>query len=138
MKKLLSIPLMMLIAFSGFSLKYSAHFCQGAQVASEISLSGRNATCGMEKPSEDNSLVDIIRNHCCDNVTTSYSTSWNYISSVHQTPDKEVQQIFDFGLLFNNSGIQNIGGLNQSRFTKPPGRLFPDSVSLTSICVFRI
>jgi hypothetical protein len=138
MKKLLSIPLMMLIAFSGFSLKYSAHFCQGAQVASEISLSGRIATCGMEKLSEVTSPVEIIRKHCCDNVTTSYSTSWNYIPSVTQAPEKTVQPTFDLSLLSNYSDIGNTDDLNQAQLTKPPGSLYPNSVSLLSLCVFRI
>ncbi|MFZ0283138.1 MAG: hypothetical protein WAL29_15920, partial [Bacteroidales bacterium] len=65
MKRILSIPLVLLIAFSGISLKLATHYCGGNVVDTKVSLSGRHATCGMEHRGDFNNEV-TLRSICCE------------------------------------------------------------------------
>jgi hypothetical protein len=81
MKKALAIPLILMILFSGITVKFSVHLCSGNIVATKFSLKGDIASCGMESPGPSRSGVDLFRTHCCDNLIASFQLKTNYVAS---------------------------------------------------------
>ena len=80
MKKILSIPLIILILGSGMTLNVATHYCCGKVAATKVSLSPRLASCGMEIPSVNKLTEDAISKHCCEDKISAYSFDTNYVS----------------------------------------------------------
>jgi hypothetical protein len=138
MKTLLSIPLIILILFSGVSVKFASHFCGGSYASTKVSLTGELATCGMEHPSVNNSLQDIYRNNCCNDIISAYSICNNYISSEYN-PDAHRPQVISMifvpaDYLCDHKQIINTPYSN----LRPPGNYYPNSVARPALCIFRI
>ncbi len=138
MKTLLCIPLIILILFSGISVKFATHFCGGSVAATKVSLTGELATCGMESPVHKNSVQVTFNNHCCDDKISAYSICNNYIPSYYYVKEPGQQVIYLINVpadcLSNqitiiNTSIKNI---------RPPGSNYPNSVTLPALCIFRI
>ena len=87
MKKILSIPLIMLILFTGVTVNFATHYCGGSVAATKVSLTGKLATCGMEGTSDNKTNEGLYKNHCCDDVTAAYTLSSNYIPSFASLSD---------------------------------------------------
>ncbi len=138
MKTLISIPLIILILFTGISVKFATHYCGGYVAATKVSLTGELATCGMERPSDNNSLQDTYNNNCCDDITSAYSICNNYISSSYfvNDPGQQVTYVIDVpaDYMSNQEIIINTSNNN----IKPPGTNYPNSVTLPALCIFRI
>jgi hypothetical protein len=138
MKTLISIPLMILILFTGVSVKFASHYCGGYMVATKVSLTGELATCGMESGYEINDLQQIIKNHCCDNIASAYSISNNYLTSAYniEEPGQVVTNLLlsPSGYLYSNETFiaLSVDGI------KPPGNYDPNSVDQKVLCIFRI
>lgn len=138
MKAILSIPLIILILFSGISVKFATHFCGGYVAATKISLTGELATCGMERPSDSNSLQNTYKNKCCEDVTSAYAIGNNYIPSYCFL--KELgQHVINLiavpaGYLSNQEIVINTSYEN----IRPPGNHHPNSVDQLVLCIFRI
>ena len=49
MKRIVSIPLLFIILFSGINVKFASHYCGGNFSGTKVSLTGELATCGMEQ-----------------------------------------------------------------------------------------
>ncbi len=137
-KTILSIPLIILILFSGISIKFAAHYCGGSVAATKISLSGELATCGMEHQSGNNIIQYAYRDKCCNDVTSAYSICNIYYpsSNFFKVPVQQVLSmiIVPSAYLINQEIIINTTNIN----VRPPGTSFPNSVSRPSICIFRI
>ena len=138
MKTIISIPLMLLILFSGISVKFATHYCGGHFAATKVSLTGELATCGMESSSDNNSFGNSFNKHCCDDITSAYSISDNYIPSSYDV--KEPWQHV-LNLIVVPAGFP----VNQEKIVytscnsiRPPGINYPNSVARPAICVFRI
>jgi hypothetical protein len=138
MKFFLSIPLSLLILFSGINIRYAAHFCGGNFVATKISLSGELATCGMETREGNNSSLMTFKSHCCEDITSDYVVSNSYIPS---TPviDTPVQKVVETQFYPAEKLI-----ICQYPFTylhtdiKPPGNTGSIADSQPVLCIFRI
>ncbi len=96
MKFILSIPLSLLLLFSGINIRYAAHYCGGNVVATRISLSGELATCGMEPKEDNNSSLVTLKKHCCEDITSEYTINNNYVPSLTEI-DLPGQMIVDHG-----------------------------------------
>ena len=82
MKKGFSILLSLVLILSGVHVTVSTHFCGGKVAASEVSLSGKLATCGMEDNMSACPLQgQNIKSHCCEDIVTIYGIDNNYTSS---------------------------------------------------------
>ena len=138
MKTLISIPLIILILFTGISVKFASHYCGGYVVATKVSLTGELATCGMESGHEINTLQQILKNHCCDNITSAYSISNNYFASSYniEEPGQVVTNLLlsPSGYLYNDETLINPAFCE----IKPPGNYNPSSVDQKVLCIFRI
>ena len=138
MKKIISIPLILLILFSGINVIVATHFCGGNFSGTKISLNGELASCGMEDQSETSSQQKIS-NHCCENIVTSYSISSKYIPSFCTCITDHVQNISQMFLLFNEPLIkQEVSFYAISGNSRPPGVFCPADVRQQVICIFQI
>jgi hypothetical protein len=137
-KRILSIPLILLIVFSGINVRFATHYCGGSVAATKVSLNGELATCGMEKPSGNNLLQDIYTKQCCDDITSAYSICNNYIPSSYS--NNEVgQQVLSFSYIPYHNLISEEIIINSLNTTiRPPGTSLPNKVSLPYLCIFRI
>jgi len=138
MRKILSIPLIILILFTGVSVKIATHYCGGNVAATKISLTGEFASCGMTTDFESYSQQQTITHHCCDNTLSAYSICNTYFASTYdeiingQVATDNILNPIDY--ILDNKIIINITN-NQC---KPPGSFNPNSVDRPVICIFRI
>ncbi len=138
MKTILSIPLLILILFTGIRVEFASHYCGGYVSDTKISLTGELASCGMATDVENNTQQQTIRHHCCDNTLVAYSICNTYFASTYDA-DFNVQFSIDniltpIDYILDNKIIINSTN-NQS---KPPGSFNPNSVDRPVICIFRI
>jgi sporulation-control protein spo0M len=137
MRKILSIPLFILILFSGITVNFSTHYCGGSVAATKVSLNGELATCGMESKNDNKSKENRYTNHCCEDVTASYSLSCNYIPSFHF--DNNLFQQINFALeIPAHNTVQDILNIYSYETIRPPGTYTPNSVDRQVLCVFLI
>ena len=138
MKTFLSIPLAILVLFSGTNVYYAAHYCGGSLIETKISLSGKLATCGMESTSDTKPAELLFKNHCCDDVTACYAICNKYLSSSFdiKEPGQKVISLTFIPVDF----IINQEFINTDYYTeiKPPGANYPNSVARPYLCIFRI
>jgi hypothetical protein len=137
MRKVLSIPLILLVLLTGATVNIATHYC-GDSVARKISLSGELAGCGMEIPGI-NTKGNIINDpSCCRNVQTSFTFCSNYIPSSFFLNNSVYQpvQLTDF----HAETIESIERPVAISFTDsgPPGLFNPSRVDLGMICILRI
>ncbi|MDP3001889.1 MAG: hypothetical protein Q8N38_02015 [Bacteroidales bacterium] len=138
MKAILSIPLIILILFTGISVKFATHYCGGYVAATKVSLTGELATCGMESKSDNNTQQKTFDKHCCDDITSAYSICNNYFASSYNFYDPG-QQVINMiavlaGYLSNQETIIN----TSNNDIRPPGTNHPNSVDRPVLCIFRI
>jgi hypothetical protein len=139
MKLLISIPLIVLLTFSGISVTLAKHYCGGYLASSKLSLTGELASCGMEGEGSNQSSPGIsIKTHCCDDVVTCVGIFNNYVPSFSFVPEL-FQQILH-GLSAPDSQTFSSSDVLISTNTNviPPGVLKSTNVDLSDICVFRI
>ena len=120
-------------------ISVAMHYCEGKEVATTVSLSGKLASCGMKCSEEEIPLQGTnFTRHCCDNTITFCGISSNYSPTYSFVPESYQ---YNFQVLAipvelsvktqpdNNSFYSNVS---------PPGALMSTNVDLSSICVFRI
>jgi hypothetical protein len=137
MKTILSIPLMILILFTGVKINFATHYCSGSVAGTKVSLTGELATCGMKYDSDLNTSQQSIGRHCCENVVSVYSICNNYFSSSY-TPDAPQHNICCQNMVcccYNNIEYNTPDSGNKIR---PPGNYTSNSVDRPVICTFRI
>jgi hypothetical protein len=79
MKKVFSISMAVLVLLSMLHLTVATHYCGGEIAASKISLSGKLASCGMERAEESCPIQgNLMKSHCCDDVVTLCRRDRNY------------------------------------------------------------
>lgn len=139
MKTIGAISLIVLLLFTGIRVSVATHYCCGHVAGSKVSLTGAQATCGMEKEEAPYSHQEIISTHCCDNFISSYSFSNNYFPTFYNYDNFDAKAIISFIVpsdVIISYAEPIIPGLNHDG--SPPGNQFPDDILLSSICVFRI
>jgi hypothetical protein len=139
MKRFISLPLLVLILFTGIKIDIASHYCGGRLAATKVSLIGKRATCGMEEHSVANTPNGLITKHCCDNVFFSVSLGINYVPSANlSVPDNAPE--FNHFYIAPEVSIRDHGQLLSCLFCiiKPPGNFVPNDVEQQSICIYRI
>ncbi len=139
MKTILSIPLVLLILFTGINVQIASHYCGGKFAAVKVSLTGELASCGMEHQSVTIPSEDQFSRHCCDDVISSISISTNYVpASCCYIPVAGKELIHTFFIqdqLFISQPVP-VSALSGSR--RPPGGFNPSDVEQQVICIFQI
>jgi hypothetical protein len=139
MRRLISIPLIMLLTFSGISVTVAKHYCGGYLAATKLSFNGELATCGMEGEGLSHHSSGInLKTHCCDDVVTSVGIFNDYIPALSFVPDYFQYDIQVFKTP-EKSPLPSFPVL-QSNYTNeiPPGVLMSTHVDLSDICIFRV
>jgi hypothetical protein len=139
MKKYVTILFAFLILLSGMHLIIATHFCGGEITATKVSISGKEASCGMafDEKSKASSEPILIAN-CCENKRAVYSVDNNYIPAPFHV--RELSQsvlhelIIPEGFTFYSDypSSPNLADLS------PPGNYAANAVRLADICVFRV
>ena len=138
MKFILSIPLSLLILFSGINIRYTAHYCGGNVVATKISLSGELATCWMEPGEGNNSSSVTFKKHCCEDITSEYTINNTYIPSLTKI-DLPVQNIIDHEFFSaDNLIIKAYPANNFYTNIRPPGTNHSKTDLVSVLCTLRI
>lgn len=140
MKKLSSIFLSLLMLASMVHLTVATHYCGGKIAATEVSLTGKLADCGMERPEGRLPFSETtFSRHCCDDAVFSCSTDNNYIPSVSFVPDLSQHNFQVFALITKGLSVNSVSDIILSyKKVSPPGVLMSTDVDLSDICVFRI
>jgi hypothetical protein len=139
MKKGFSILLVLVLILSGVHVTISTHFCGGKPAASEVSFSGKLATCGMEGNETTCPLQgQNIKSHCCEDVISLCGIDNNYTYSSAFEP-------VNFQTEFQSSAIpilylknQYTGLIQKNISYNPPGVLLSTDVDISRICIFLI
>jgi hypothetical protein len=139
MKKGTSISLVLLMIAVMLHFSVAAHYCGGKVVASQVSLTGKLANCGMEGSEKELPLHGInLSKHCCDDVLISFLIDNNYTPSfpVFQNSFQDNFQILSIQAEYPVLSLvsSNLKYTNAS----PPGVMRVTNVDLSDICVFRI
>jgi hypothetical protein len=139
MKRLVAIPLLLMILFSGISVQIASHYCRGNYSGSKVSLDGQLASCGMEDLSVKHSSEDSISSHCCSDVISSLSISPNYISSSSPDLSGPRQEIIHIQFIQNELlASQEIFLSIASGNVRPPGTYISAGIEQQVLCIFRI
>lgn len=139
MKKVISIPLTILVLAAMLHLSVATHFCGGNIAASRISLSGKLASCGMEDNDKDVPVSgSYLASHCCDNVLVYYGINSVYFPSFSFVPESYQHnfQVYNFLSDLTINTLVSIKSIYTS--VSPPDGPVSNSVDLSCICVFRI
>jgi hypothetical protein len=139
MKKVISISLTSLLLATLFHFSIATHYCGGTIAATKISLSGKLASCGMEKDEDNNPLSGtFFVSHCCDNHIAYYGVSSNYHPTFSYVPEvyRDHFKILNIpeGRTLQSAVLINSICTNIS----PPGESASTNVDLADICVYRI
>ncbi|MDP4222013.1 MAG: hypothetical protein Q8868_01760 [Bacteroidota bacterium] len=138
MRRLISIPLLILISFSGIRISIAYHFCGGKQVAARISLADKLASCGMEDIEYPTSPETSINTHCCNNVLSEYTFCDNYLPVTHVINLTAFKTI-DHQVSGSISEISiNRLFLFPQHHLEPPGTGSQNTDLQSVLCVFRI
>lgn len=134
MKKVVSIPLMILILFSGITINLASHYCMDSLVSSRISFSGKLATCGMEDHGTRKDGINA--ENSCANISHSYTFSSNYVPSFEKNIVKLIPAVSDIISIaaFLPENTVSVSGT----YIQPPGLFSPNNVNRETICVYRI
>ena len=135
MKKVFSILFIIIVLLYGTTIRYSVHYCQGVLIDSRLSVSGKNATCGMTQERSDNKDKQFSSLMCVNEVS-SYTLNDNYVYS---------PQILDAGNLLDiHFPVLIIPAINLLTTASPeytiipPGSPGPLKSESEVLCVFRI
>ncbi|HEX2969608.1 MAG TPA: hypothetical protein VHO46_10960 [Bacteroidales bacterium] len=135
MKRIISILLLVPVFFTGITIKVASHYCSDQFIASIVSFSGKQATCGMENVKHEKSGINTAF-HRCQDLSFSHTFSGNYVPSSINSVDQDNTVPADFAVdLFLPFEIA--ADLNTAT-VRPPGVVNPNDVQLDLICIFRI
>ena len=136
MKKVFSISFVLLMLLAMLHLTVATHYCGGHVAALKVSLTGKLASCGMER--DYTSTETKLFTHCCDDVVTFYAVDNNYTPSFPVVPNFYQCNLQVFNMPFRFPVIS--AAVLQSLYTNasPPGEVMTTSVDLSDICVFLI
>jgi len=122
-----------------FHISVAMHYCEGKEVATKVSLSGKLASCGIKCPEEEIPLQGTyFTGHCCDNtltfcgISSIYSPTYSFVPESYQCSYQVLAIPVELFVKFqtdNESFYSNVS---------PPGALMSTDVDLSDICVFRI
>jgi len=139
MKKIVAIPLLLMILFTGININIATHYCSGNFSGSRVSLSDKTAGCGMNDESDKSSSIEILKKHCCENVITSFAISKNYFPVSGTTLPQYQPQVR--AIHEPVTGVipkETAGFADYSGDRSPPGRFCSSSVEQETVCNFLI
>lgn len=139
MKKFLTIPLALLILLSGMHFTIATHYCGGKIAATRVSLSGKEASCGMISDHRSgNSTETQVSSKCCDNEFAVYKIDSDYSPSAFHFKEINQNILQEFHIPEGFSFRSTFAFLTHPTNVSPPDYFLANAVSMADICVFRI
>lgn len=135
MRQLVSIPLIVVILFTGITVNLASHYCGGTFIDSKISLDGRLTSCGMEpsipvEPGINNT------DHDCQDFISAYTFNGNYLPS--NPEDVNLASDLHYENTFCTTIHVEQPDNNPNTSTRPPGIFATSGIKLEVICIFLI
>ena len=139
MKKFITIALALLILLSGMHFTIATHYCGGTIAATKVSLSGKEASCGMVSGHRsDNAGETRVSRHCCDDELVVYKIDNDYSPSSFHLKEITQNLLHEFSIPEGFSFHSPIALLTHPTNVSPPDYFMANAVSMADICVFRI
>jgi len=139
MKKYFTILLAILILFSGMHFTIATHFCGGEIAATKVSLTGKEASCGMAHDEKSKSYSETsFSSNCCENEISVYSVDNNYAPSAFHFKEITQNILHEFYIPEGFSFHSTFPSLSKYTNVSPPDCFLANAVSMADICVFRI
>ena len=137
MKKVLTILIATFLLAAGMQVTIDHHYCGGNLAGTRLSITGKLASCGMEKPESSCPGHPGIDKKCCEDQLSFYSISSNYYPEyfklTYPTSERGTIYLLTGNIISDNSYYPD---LNNRVF--PPGDYFKSRLTQSEICVFRI
>lgn len=139
MKKVFSIFLSLLMVVAILHISVAIHYCEGKEVDTKVSLSGKLASCGMECSEKELPLQGTnLTKHCCEDFLSYYGISSNYTPTYSFVPEKYRYNFQVLAIPVELSVKSQTDNKPLYSNVSPPGALMSTNVDLSNICVFRI
>jgi len=139
MKKFFTIPLALLILLSGMHLTIATHLCGGKIAATMISITGKEASCGMVHDTKSKASSETsIASKCCENKFSVYSVDNNYSPSAFHFKEITQNILQEFLIPEGFSFHSVLPSLTNFANVSPPDYYLANAVSIADICTFRI
>ena len=120
-------------------ISVATHYCEGKEVATTVSFTGKLASCGIHCSEEEMPLQGTyITNHCCEDtitlcgISSNYSPTYSFIPEPHQYNFQVLAIPVELSVKSQTDPIILYANVS------PPGVLMSTNVDLSDICVFRI
>ena len=136
MRKLITIPIIILILFSGITVNLAFHYCAGQVAEKKISLTDTLGSCGME--GKEHHKNDGFRNLCCEDKVSSYTFNNIYIPSPIVKDDAVDYELPVLEIFFVSITDFTASFIISDALGSPPGPYSPSYVDLDSICILQI
>jgi hypothetical protein len=137
MKKILTILIATFLLASGMQVTLDRHYCGGTLADTRISITGKLASCGMEKPELSCPDHQVFNKKCCEDRVSYFSISSNYYPEyfklTYHDSERGTVHLLTGNVIADNSCNSD---LNYRIF--PPGNYFKSRLTQSEICVFRI
>ena len=137
MKGIFTILIGFIMLASGMTVSIDRHYCDGELAGIKISVSGKLASCGMEKVHNEYPDRPYMDNKCCDDQLTFYRISSKYLPEYfklsYTTDFKNLPSVPECNSLFR----QPYPDVCRT-WELPPGEKLKSAPSLSEICVYRI
>jgi hypothetical protein len=139
MKKYFTIPLALLILLSGMHFTIATHLCGGKIAATKISITGKEASCGMVRDAKSETPSETsIASNCCENEFSVYSVDNNYSPSAFHIEEITQNILHEFLIPEGFSFHFALPSLTNFTSVSPPDWYMANAVSIADICIFRI
>jgi len=139
MKKVFAIPFALLILLSGMHFTVATHYCGGKIAATKVSISGKEASCGMTSDEKSKTSSETnLASHCCENEFSVYSVDNNYSPSAFHFKEITQNILHEFLIPEGFSFHPALPSLTNFTNVSPPDNYSANAVSIADICIFRI
>lgn len=137
MKKVFTILIAIIMLASGMHVSIDRHYCGGELAGVKLSVTGKLASCGMEKPAHNSSEQPTAEKKCCDDQLTYYGIYSKYLPEYfrfkHFATGKDVSAELFY---YNVFSTPDLSQMHAQSF--PTDDKFRSAPSLSMICTFRI
>lgn len=137
MKKALAILISAVLFASGMHISIDRHYCGGSLADIKISVTGKLASCGMERSDTECQNHPLVNQKCCEDKISYFTICSNYFpeyfsfdNSLSGKDISHTQTIIPIsGNSYNCDLISRV---------LPPGYYLKSALTQPEICIFRI
>jgi hypothetical protein len=137
MKKVFAILIAVILLASGMQISLDRHYCGGNLADVKISVTGKLASCGMEKSESSCPIHSAIDKKCCEDQISFYSLNSNYFPEYYKLSHTSTERVIN-PILADNPIYVSAYSPDINNWVLPPGNYLKSGLTQSEICVFRI